>query len=305
MPDERNESRDSEMESSEATEQASEETMELLTEVPIFSLLDNQERAALMKLMRPRPLAAGEVLFRTGDVADSLYVIRSGVVDVFIDTYEGERLKLLELEAGDVVGEVSFLDGGPRAGTAVGQKDCDLLEFDRSELFEFVKCHPHAALDLLTVMGKRLRSTDHLLRNRATKNLNEEVEETMTFGDRIADKVASFGGSWPFIIMFLSFMVIWVFINQLQQKAFDPYPYILLNLFLSMLAALQAPVIMMSQNRQTSKDRMKGDLDYQVDLKAELEIAHLHTKVDQIYENMQAYISQRERARRVDDSDAP
>lgn len=283
----------------------SEQTMDLLVEVPIFSLLDERERADLTKLMRPRSLSTGEVLFRTGDAAESLFVIKSGVVDVFVDTYEGERLKLLELEAGDVVGEVSFLDGGPRAATAVGHEDCELLEFDRNELYQFVTCHPHAALDLLTVMGKRLRKTDQLLRNRATKNLNEEEEETLTFGDRIADKVAAFGGSWPFIILFLMFMLVWVTINGLLHQPFDPYPYILLNLFLSMLAALQAPVIMMSQNRQAEKDRLKGDLDYQVDLKAELEIAHLHTKVDQIYENMQAYISQRERARRADDSDAP
>ncbi len=285
--------------------EVSEQTMELLTEVPIFSLLDDRERSDLMRLMKSRTLAAGVVLFRTGDAADSLYVICKGSVDVYVDTYEGERLKLLELEAGDVVGEVSFLDGGPRAATVIATEDCDLLEFDRTELYEFVKCHPHAALDLLTVMGKRLRKTDQLLRNRATKNLNEEEEEQLTFGDRVSDRVASFGGSWPFIIMFLSIMVIWVIVNQLLHMPFDPYPYILLNLFLSMLAALQAPVIMMSQNRQTEKDRLKGDLDYQVDLKAELEIAHLHTKVDQIYENMQAYISQRERARRADDSDAP
>ena len=277
------------------------ETMELLTEVPIFALLDDQERADLVKLLQPRQLAKGEVLFRAGDVADSLFVIQQGSVEVVVDTYEGERLNLLELEAGDVVGEVSFLDGGPRTATVIAREDCRMLEFDREELFKFVTAHPHAALDLLTALGKRLRSTDLLLRNRATKNVNVEEEEMLTFGNRVADKVARFGGSWPFILTFLSIMVVWVTVNEILEKPFDLYPFILLNLFLSMLAALQAPVIMMSQNRQAIKDRIKSDLDYQIDLKAELEIAHLHKKVDQIYESMQAYIAQREKSRRSDE----
>ena len=281
--------------------EVSEQTLEMITEAPLFSLLDAEERAALAKLMQPCKFASGAILFREGDAADSLFMIQKGSVEVVIDTYEGERLKLIDLEAGDLVGEVSFLDGDPRTSTVIALEDCEMLEFDRTELFNFVGQHPHAALDLLTVMGKRLRKTDQLLRTRATRNVNVEEDERLTFGDRVADRVASFGGSWPFIIMFLSGMVVWVSINQLISKPFDVYPYILLNLFLSMLAALQAPVIMMSQNRQSGKDRLKSDLDYQIDLKAELEIAHLHKKVDQIYENMQAYISQREKARKNGD----
>jgi uncharacterized membrane protein len=157
-------------------------------------------------------------------------------------------------------------------------------------LLEFVTLHPHAALDLLTVMGRRLRLTDELLRNPATRNVNVEAEERITFGERVADRVAAFGGSWTFILSFATVMVTWVVVNSviLARRAFDPFPYILLNLFLSMLAAIQAPVIMMSQNRQAAKDRLKADIQYDVNLKAELEIAQLHQKVDRIYEALQA-----------------
>jgi CRP/FNR family cyclic AMP-dependent transcriptional regulator len=264
-------------------------TEAILAEVPIFSLLDDQERADLIKLLKPRRFRGGQRIFRTGDPALCLYVIRSGRVRIVIDTYEGEEVAILELEPGDVVGEVSFLDGGPRSATAEAVEDSELLEFDRKELLQFVTLHPHAAIDLLTVMGHRLRKTDDLLRTRVTRNANLEEEERLTFGQRVADRVASFGGSWTFISIFAAVLLLWVFINSviLLHHPFDPFPFILLNLFLSMLAAIQAPVIMMSQNRQAQKDRLRNDLDYQIDTKAELEIAHLHKKVDQIYEIVQ------------------
>ena len=263
-------------------------TEAILAEVPIFSLLDDQERADLIKLLKPRQFPAGHRIFQTGDPAIALFVIRTGRISLFIDTYQGEEVHLMDLEPGDVVGEVSFLDGGPRTATAVVAEDADLLEFDRKELLQFITGHPHAAIDLLTVMGHRLRKTDELLRTRVTRNANIEEEERLTFGDRVADRVASFGGSWTFIFLFAGTLLAWVLVNtELMRHPFDPYPFILLNLFLSMLAAIQAPVIMMSQNRQTQKDSLRNDLDYQVDLKAELEIAHLHKKVDQIYEIVQ------------------
>ena len=264
-------------------------TEAILAEVPIFSLLDDEERADLIKLLKPRQFPAGQRIFRTGDPALALFIIRKGRIRIVLDTYEGEEIPLLELESGDVVGEVSFLDGGARTATAEVIEDCELLEFDRKELLQFVTLHPHAALDLLTALGKRLRSTDELLRTRVSRNPNVEEEERLTLGNRVADRVASFGGSWTFIGIFFAMLLTWVAINSalVLRRPFDPYPYILLNLFLSMLAAIQAPVIMMSQNRQASKDRLKGDLDYQVDTKAELEIAHLHRKVDQIYEILQ------------------
>ncbi len=264
-------------------------TEAIISEVPIFSLLDDQEREDLIKLLKPRQFSAGQRIFRTGDPAVSLYVIRTGLVRVLIETDEGEEIHVMDLEPGDVVGEVSFLDGGARTASAEVAEDAELLEFDRSELLKFITGHPHAAIDLLTVMGQRLRKTDQLLRTRVSRNANVEEEERLTLGDRIADRVAAFGGSWGFITSFGVVLLIWVLVNTivLAKHPFDPYPFILLNLFLSMLAAIQAPVIMMSQNRQAAKDRLRNDLDYQVNMKAELEITHLHRKMDQIYEIMQ------------------
>jgi len=264
-------------------------TEAIVAEVPLFSRLDDQERAALSALLRPRIFRAGERIFSAGDRGDSLYIIRSGKVRLELTTNEGECLLLDEVDPGEVLGEISFLDAGPRTAGAIAEVDSELLEFERGQLLAFVQQHPHAALDLLGVMANRIRSSDLLLRTRVSRNLNEEEQESLTFGERLADRVAAFGGSWRFIILFGVVLAAWVIGNTavLFQHPFDPYPFIFLNLILSMLAAIQAPVIMMSQNRQGAKDRMKTDMDYRIDLKGEMEIAHLHTKVDQIYELMQ------------------
>ena len=252
----------------------------------LFSLLDQAEREALSEHLKPRRFAAGEFVFRTGDEATQMYLVRSGKVEVILDTYEGERVVVADLEPGEVFGEISFFDGGPRTASAQASEESELLECTHETLLDFLSKHPHAALDLMRVMGKRLRKTDDLLRLRATRNANVEEAEQLTFGARVADRVASFGGSWTFIFIFGAILIVWVLINSVLILAhpFDPYPYILLNLFLSMIAALQAPVIMMSQNRQSAKDRIKVDLDYEINLKAELEIAELHKRLDAIFE---------------------
>jgi CRP/FNR family cyclic AMP-dependent transcriptional regulator len=261
----------------------------VLQEAPLFALLDDSERQTLAEIIDVVHFDKGATIFSFGDVGDTLYIVRDGTVQVFVENYEGTKIILGENSPGDIFGEISLLDGGPRTATAVATEDSELFALERQDLLDLITRHPHAAMDLLTVVGRRLRSTDELLRTHVAKNVNEEEEEMMTFGERIADRVAAFGGSWTFIIFFGCILLSWVALNtaMLRDKGFDPYPYILLNLFLSMLAALQAPVIMMSQNRQNSKDRLKADLEYEVNLKAELEVAQLHNKVDKIYEEMQ------------------
>jgi CRP/FNR family cyclic AMP-dependent transcriptional regulator len=262
--------------------------VQMLAEVPMFELLDDQERRSLADLLETRNFNKGETIFAFGDVGDSVHIVHSGRVEVFVENTEGQKIILANNERGDVFGEISLLDGGPRTATAVAIEDTETLVLDRDQLLEFITRQPHAALDMLSVMGRRLRSTDELLRTQVSRNANEEEEELLTFGQRIADKVATFGGSWTFIISFGIFLAVWMTFNVLLGKrAFDEYPFILLNLCLSTIAALQAPVIMMSQNRQSTKDRLKADLDYEVNLKAELEVAQLHNKVDKIYEAMQ------------------
>src|SRR5579864_9714171 len=268
-------------------------TVTMIGEVPIFGLLDDEEREALAQMMDCRDFKEGEIIFHYGDTGGEIFILRNGIVELIIESTEGQKIVISENEKGDVIGELSFLDGGSRTATAMAREATQMLTMHRDRLMEFIDKHPHAAMDLLTVVGRRLRATDELLRTQVSRNPNVEEEERLTFGQRIADKVATFGGSWTFIISFGIVLVIWVIFNStaLLSKHFDPYPYILLNLFLSMIASIQAPVIMMSQNRQSAKDRLKSDLDYQVNFKAELEVAHLHRKLDRMYERLEAHLA--------------
>lgn len=271
-------------------------TLDMLKEVKLFELMDDVERESLCGLLETRKFDKGHTVFSAGDAGDSVYIVRSGNVQVYIENYEGQKIILRENIKGDVFGDISLLDGGPRTATAVAVDETETLTLDRDQLLELLTKHPHSGLDLLTVMGRRLRATNELLRTQVSRNVNEEEEERLTFGQRIADKVASFGGSWTFIISFSVFLTLWMGVNsyavhellKIGGKPFDEYPFIFLNLALSALAAIQAPVIMMSQNRQAAKDRLLADTEYQVNLKAELEVAQLHHKVDRIYETMQA-----------------
>jgi len=272
----------------------------ILAEVPLFSLLDDDERATLAAMVMVKRFDKGETIFAYGDPGEAVFVVHRGSVQVYVENTEGDKIILAENPPGELFGEISLLDGGARTATAVAVDETECLVLDRARLLELITKHPHAAMDLLTVMGRRLRATDELLRTHVTRNLNVEEEERLTFGERVADKVAAFGGSWTFIIVFGVVLVAWMAVNFLlvlrgaahglapDKSAFDPYPFILLNLVLSTLAALQAPVMMMSQNRQAAKDRLKADLEYQVNLKAELEVAQLHSKAERIYEEMQA-----------------
>jgi uncharacterized membrane protein len=271
----------------------------MIAEVPIFGLLDEEEREALAQLMSSRDFRQHEMVFHYGDPGGEIFILRTGRVELFVESTEGNKIVLSENEPGDVIGELSFLDGGPRTATAIAREDTQMLVLDRERLLDFIDMHPHAAMDVLTVIGRRLRATDELLRTQVSRNPNVEEQEMLTFGQRVADKVAAFGGSWTFIITFAVVLGVWVVLNSsaLLARHFDPYPYILLNLFLSMLAAIQAPVIMMSQNRQAAKDRLKSDLDFEVNLKAELEVAHLHRKIDHIYERLEEHWAKLERSK--------
>jgi CRP/FNR family cyclic AMP-dependent transcriptional regulator len=258
----------------------------LVSQSSLFALLDENEQTGLTRHLTRRHFSDGQYVFHIGEPASSMYLVCSGCVQVTLETYEREQVILDRVEPGEVLGEISFFDGGPRTASASAVGETELLECSHDALLRFLNEHPHAALDLMGMMGKRLRKTDELLRMRVTRNANAEEAEQLTLGDRVADKVASFGGSWTFIFTSGGLLGVWVLFNSwmLAKHAFDPFPYILLNLILSMVAALQAPVIMMSQNRQSAKDRLKTDLDYAVNLKAELEVAELRKRVDAIHD---------------------
>jgi CRP/FNR family cyclic AMP-dependent transcriptional regulator len=247
---------------------------ELLAHIPLFESLTPQDLDTLSTKLEEIDYAEGDVIFKQGEDGSSLFIIDEGAVEISYGEGRG-RIALATLFDGQYFGELSLFDGAPRSATATATKRSRLICLDREHLVDFVNKNPSAALRIIAEMSERLRQTNELMSRQVSRNVLEEEEEHLTLGQRVADRVAAFGGSWPFIFLFAIVMVFWMVINVVRWTNFDPYPFILLNLVLSTLAALQAPVIMMSQNRQSSKDKLLAENDYQVNLKAEMEITAL------------------------------
>ena len=243
-----------------------------LRAVPIFESLDDESARALCDLLTMEEYEAGQVLFRAGDAGDSMYLIEDGKVQISMRAADGEELILAILGPGDFFGEMALFDRKPRSANAVVMETTRLGILSRPHFLSFLSSSADVAVEMLTALTRRLRRTDELLRYLATRNVNEEEASRLTFADRAADVIAEFGGSWKFIILTLVLFGIWMAANvwMLTRPAFDPYPFTFLNLILGIMAALQAPIIMMSQNREAKKDRLRADLDYRVNLKNEL-----------------------------------
>jgi uncharacterized membrane protein len=247
---------------------------ELLANIPIFESLTEEDLATLSNRLEESDYDEGDVIFNQGDEGSSLFIIEDGGVEISYGEGKG-KVRLATLFTSQYFGELSLFDGAPRSATATALKHSRLIRLDRADLVDFVNKNPGAALRIIAEMSERLRQTNELMSRQVSRNVLEEAEERLTFGQRIADKVAAFGGSWPFIFTFGGIMAVWMGVNIIALAHFDPYPFILLNLALSTVAALQAPVIMMSQNRQSTKDKLLAEQDYQVNLKAEMEIEAL------------------------------
>jgi CRP/FNR family transcriptional regulator, cyclic AMP receptor protein len=247
-------------------------TIETLRQVPLFESLDDEAAKDLSKKFETLDCSARQVLFRAGDVGDAMYLIEHGKVRICVHTVDGREVTLTELGRGDFFGEMALLSGQRRSADARVAEDARLAVLSRDHFLSFMRSTPDVALEMLTALANRLRRTDELLRHTATRNVNVEAEAQLTLADRAADVIAEFGGSWKFIFSAIGFLILWVATNTLLlwQRPFDKYPFILLNLVLNMIFALQAPIIMMSQNRQAHKDRLRADLDYQLNLKNEL-----------------------------------
>ena len=245
---------------------------ETLRHVPLFESLDNEAALELCEFLESLDRKAGAFVFRAGDEGDAMYLIEEGKVRICVRAKDGHEVTLTELDRGDFFGEMALFDGKPRSADARVAEDARLAVLSREHFLSFVRSNPNVALEMLTALANRLRHTDELLRHTATRNVNVEEAAQLTFADRASDRIAEFGGSWKFIFTAIGFLALWVVTNTilLSQKRFDPYPFILLNLALNMIFALQAPIIMMSQNRQAHKDRLRADLDYQLNLKNEL-----------------------------------
>ncbi len=261
--------------------------LHVLKEVPLFALLDDEEMAVLADHVEIKRFAARQRIYKIGDPPGQAYVLVSGAVRVTTIDVDNQEVVVDEPTHGDFFGFASMLDETPHQTAAQALDDVVCVEVDRKDIAALLQQKPMAGMDLLTVLGKQFHSAHQLLRTRAMRNANEMIDEEASFGERIADQVARFGGSWRFIISFGVILLVYTGINiLLRQNAWDPYPFILLNLFLSMLAAIQAPVIMMSQNRQDTKDRLRSELDYDVNRRAESEIQSLSQKLNLLHEKL-------------------
>ena len=263
-----------------------------LREVPLFSEMDEQEVADIREIMDEVTFKPGQVIIREGETGDLFYVITEGHVEIIIRDADGSDVVLHEAGPGDFFGELSMLTSEPRSARVRATEHVTTLTLERDDFFEFLRTHTHAAIDVLVELGGRLRENDQLLRNMVSRNVNEIEEERMTLGQRIADKVADTIGSWPFIVTQTAILVTWIILNVTLRpdQRWDIYPFILLNLALSFQAAYSGPVIMMSQNRQSAKDRLAAEIDHQVNTKAELEInnmiRHMHELELSLEENI-------------------
>lgn len=266
----------------------------VLLDVPFFEKLDLEERRTLAGQIETVQHPAGHELFAVGDPGDSLYVLTRGKVEIYFKDTTGHRIVLETLGAGEFLGEISLLDAGPRTASVVVTEDMEAIRVDRQDLDALIRRHPHAALDLLAATGRRLRQTVGLLRQTASRNVNQEVEDTRTAVQRVADWIAEFSGSLTFLFLHILWFFSWIMLNTgwassieipwvRAMTGFDPFPYGLLTMTVSLEAIVLSVFVLLSQSRQVAKDKIRSDIEYDVNLKAELEVAQLHEKVDRFH----------------------
>jgi CRP/FNR family transcriptional regulator, cyclic AMP receptor protein len=277
---------------------------DVLADVPIFQLLDAEERAALAAKLDTVNHPTGKVLFKYGDPGDSLYIVRAGEVEIFFKNDTGERIVLETARPGDFFGEISLLDGGPRTASAEVTKDLRAVIVDRADLEDLLRIRPASAMELLTATGRRLRETNRILRHTVSRNINDEVEDKRTPVMRAVDWISEFSGSLSFLFLHCVLFAIWIGLNSgpLARTAiggWDAFPYGFLTMCVSLEAILLSVFVLLSQNRQVARDRVRNDIEYQINLKAEQQIGHLHEKVDHMNAELLERIAAIEKATRV------
>ena len=256
-------------------------TLDAIRSVPLFSSLDDGAAEELRTLLRTRQIPTGTTLFRAGDKGDAMYLIERGRVRITVADEEEKEIVLAELAQGDFFGEMAIIDGKQRSANANVAEDARLSVLSRADFLRFIHGNPGIALEMLSASFSRLRATDKMLQQRVSRNVNEEQDKRMTIADRAADMLAEFGGSWKFIGFAIGLILFWIALNSyILIRGFDPMPYQMLNLVLAVVAGMQAPIIMMSQNRQSEKDRLRADLDYQVNLKNEIALNEVLRRLD-------------------------
>jgi uncharacterized membrane protein len=256
-------------------------TLDAIRSVPLFASLDDEAAGELRSLLSTREVTTGVALFRAGDDGDAMYLIESGRVRIAVNDEDQKEIVLAELARGDFFGEMAIIDGKKRSADAKIIEDARLAVLSRENFLRFIHGNPNVALEMLSATFSRLRTTDRMLQQRVSRNVNEEQDKRSTLADRMADHLAEFGGSWKFIGVALGIIISWIVFNSyILIRGFDPLPYQMLNLVMGIIAGMQAPIIMMSQNRQSGKDRLRADLDYQVNLKNELALTEVLRRLD-------------------------
>ena len=259
-----------------------------LSEVPLYHGLDEQEVEELNRLLGEVTFQAGETIFYEDDPGDAAYIVRSGAVRIWTHDEDQREVTLARLEPYEFFGEMAVLDGSPRSANAGALEETRLGRLSREDMHSFLLAHPSAALVMIQEIARRLRQTNRIVAKRVTRNVNVEMEQRMTPGQRVADRIASLGGSWAFIVIYcVLLLAINAFVltrlgSGTSEAPFDPFPYILLNLALSLTAALLAPIILMSQNRAQQKARLAAENDFRVNLKNELLLEELTRRMDRL-----------------------
>jgi uncharacterized membrane protein len=274
---------------------------ELLADIPLFSLLEERERALLAERLDDAKFPAGSPIFRAGDPGESMYIVVSGEVDIFFRNDTGQQATIETAKAGAFFGEISLLDGGPRSASATATTDVEALIVDRGDLDDFLRTRPEAALDLLAAMGRRLRESANLLRHTASRDINEVEEDRRTTVMKIADWISEASGSLPFLFIHCGLFFVWIVVNvgplaRTFLGGWDPFPFGLLTMAVSLEAIILSVFVLLSQNRQVARDRVRNDVEYDVNLKAELEVAELHEKVDHLQGEVLARLERIERS---------
>jgi len=274
--------------------------VELLAQVPLFALVADRELSALAERLDEVEKPEGTILFQAGDPGDAAYVVLEGEVELFFKNATGDRIVLENVKPGGFFGEISLLDGGPRLASALASTKIRVLVIDHGDLEQFLIARPAASLDLLAAMGRRLRESNRLLRGSASRNVNIEHEDNRSLVQRGADWISDFSGSLPFLFIHIAIFAFWIGMNveplaSTSVGGWDPYPFGLLTMSVSLEAIILSVFVLLSQNRQVARDRVRNDIEYEINLKAELEIAQLHEKFDNLYEQLQKRLANLER----------
>jgi CRP/FNR family cyclic AMP-dependent transcriptional regulator len=276
--------------------------VDMLAGIAFFDMLDEDDRTALASVIDYEKLEAGQTLFQAGEPGESLFIVRSGEIELYIKDTTGQKIVLNIVRTGEMFGELSLLDSGPRSATAIALSDAGLLVLDRDDLLLLFQKKPDAALHMLAAMSSMTRKADQLLRTRVSRNANEEIQENLGTLQKIADWLAWFSGSMPFLLIHTAWFITWISLNTLilpinpdGTRGFDPFPFGLLTMIVSLEAIFLACFVLISQNRQAEKDKVRSDIEYEVNIKAELEVAHLHEKTDRLYEDMLARFARLEK----------